>query len=93
MPVVRHSGDVEARMRFDPGARLVLATVTDGSHVTRFRVPVRHRPTSEDYDRIGAMVLRRAARAARDRDVRLPIAERRGRLRIRRVFQAPCPRR
>lgn len=97
---VRYSGDAEVRVLWDPKRRMFLGRVRDPYVRWRGTAP---RPTqargrrqlhraSESYDLMATIFLRRAQTWAREtHDHELQIEEERGRLKIRRVFQAPCP--
>jgi hypothetical protein len=72
-------------MKWSKARRRVRVYVTDGYAKYKAFVPRRRPPTSEDYDRIAARHIALAASAARMK----PDASG-GRVRLRRIFQAPC---
>lgn len=90
---IRYSGDAEIRMRWEGGR--VLGSVRDLMHdgfLWRGEETLRRSPTSEDYDRTASRMLETADRKARGYGLRLSLErDRRGRVTVRRVFQAPCP--
>lgn len=87
---IRYSGDVEVRMRWN--RRVVRVTVSDGQYVYHGEIRLSTTaPSSSDYDRIAARFLKSAERVARQKRRDFPFEkERDGRVRLRRVFQAPC---
>ena len=92
---VRYSGDATVRLGYDPRRDVYAGTVADPYVVWRGRVgggTRTPRRSSAAYDDAAERLIRAADRWAA-RTGRRPIdADRRlGRLRIRRVFQAPCP--
>jgi Arc/MetJ family transcription regulator len=90
---IRYTGDVEVRIQWDPRRRLYVGSVRDPR--ARWRtilVPQRRiasPASSEAYD-YAARVL--VERAERELGRRLPADRDGSKIRIRRVFQAPCPR-
>lgn len=87
----RYSGNVEVNMQYDQPRRSYLARVRDPSHRWRGTAGAHHfgAPDSDVYDRVAEAAI---VRAERDLGVKLD-AERdaKGRVQLRRVFQAPCP--
>lgn len=91
----RYSGDVEVRVHWDPRSRVYSGTVRDPHKRWRGEVGARYayRLMGRDLDSSAAYddAARRLIQAA-ERDEGRFMAERSaGRIRIRRVFQAPCP--
>ena len=99
---IRYSGDAEIRLKFDEHRRIYRGTVVD-PHI-RFRgwVPItrtfNRNPTSPDaYDdaaqRLAAMAQRcaRAAECGFRSQRPFTIEESGQRVKLRRVFQSPCP--
>lgn len=89
---IRYSGNVQVNMQYDQPRGCYLARVRDPNYRWRGTTGAWGRdasPTSETYDRLAKAAI---ARAERDLGVKLD-AERdaRGRVQLRRVFQAPCP--
>ena len=77
-------------MKWSPRARSVRVYVTDGETPYAVKVPLARRPTPEDYDRLATRMIQAAMRAAREEGLEIRPDVRRGRIRIRRIFQAPC---
>ena len=95
--MIRYSGDTEVRLRFDPEAQGYRGTVTDPYLRFRGFVPAKRRfardaTSSDAYDDAAERLAALAQRWARERhDVEFLLEERRGRILIRRGYQAPCP--
>jgi hypothetical protein len=87
---IRYSGDVEVRMRWSKRGRIVWGHVTDGYTPFRTSAARHHAPTPADYDRLAAIFIQRAIRDARRRGRVIQPDVRGGRIRLRRIFQAPC---
>jgi hypothetical protein len=89
---IRYSGDVEVRVTWDPREKSYTGYVRDPK--VRWNGFWRPRQTPEDptspeaYDAAAKALIRLAKRDVRGR---LSLDEKRGRIRLRRVFQAPCP--
>lgn len=93
---VRYSGDVEVRLGWNPRTRVYQGSVRDP--YVRFSGKVVHRGggsprVPEAYDAAALELIKRAerwSRSARGRGLQLSKTSA-GRVRLRRVFQAPCP--
>lgn len=86
---VRYSGDVEVRMHHDAERGLYRAVVRDPRGRWRGTAGATTRaPTSETYDNLARAMIVRAEKAQKRT---LPCERDKGRVQIRRVFQAPCP--
>ena len=87
----RYSGDAEIRVGWDPRRREYRGSIRDPHmHVRAVHKPRSQRdPTSpEAYDEAAEKLLDDAARRSGGK---LMIERRRGRVVVRRMFQAPCP--
>lgn len=91
----RYSGDVEIRLSWDPRARAYRDTVRDPHKRWRGTVSARYayRLLGRDLDGSAAYddAARRLIQAAETDVGPLMVERSRGRIRIRRIFQAPCP--
>jgi hypothetical protein len=89
---IRYSGDAEVRVRWHPVRHAYVGTVRDPDYRWRGVAYGDAPKDSRDYDRAARDLLEAAdedSRSERRRPLRL---ERDGReLRVRRVFQSPCP--
>lgn len=94
---IRYSGDVEVRLGYDPRRRAYVGSVRDpGGPNGPFRwrgVYEGSSPkNSADYDRAAKEMIIAADRdCRRESDRHLMVERDGGAIRIRRVFQAPCP--
>lgn len=93
---IRYSGDAEVRVGFDPKRRMYRGSVADPYLRYRGEVPVSRRfardPTcSEAYDDAAERLAKRADGWARERKRAFMVEQTKGRVRVRRVYQAPCP--
>lgn len=93
---IRYSGDVEIRIGWDEKARVYRGTVVDP--YLRFRGGVRASPrfrgmtrSSAAYDDAATRLVTLAQRWARSRGQAFALDEEQGRIRVRRIFQSPCP--
>ena len=87
----RYSGDAEVRVGWDPRRREYRGSIRDPYRRVRAVVPGQSQrdPTSpEAYDEAATRLLEDADRRSGGR---LKVERRRGRVVVRRVFQAPCP--
>lgn len=96
---IRYSGDTEIRLQWRPRYNAYQGSVRDpykrweGMWISHHPDP--HDPiSSEAYDRAAIELIRVAERWAKTRSMKPFEIEKTnlGRIRIRRVFQAPCPR-
>lgn len=93
----RYSGDAEIRVGYDRETKSYVGRVTDP--YLRFRGWVSRNPrfsrnptSSEAYDDAARRIARYAQAWAKSEQTRFMVEEdKRGRVRIRRGFQAPCP--
>ena len=89
---IRYSGDTEVRVRWSPRDRCYIGSVRDPNHRWRGRCRKpfyqRDATSSDAYDAAAKDLLHQAQRWA---DGKLMVERRWGRVRVRRVFQAPCP--
>lgn len=90
---VRYSGDAEVKLQYDASRKAYYGEVRDPYHVWRGRVPprlsFRRSPEShEAYDDAAASLLLLADKASGNR---LLLAKSGRRIKVSRLFQAPCP--
>lgn len=85
------------RMRYDPKKNVVVGTVRDPDPRRRYRgeIALRGRPIADEtvfYDRASVRLMRDAdAWAEKEGFDKFQFAETGRKIRLRRVFQAPCP--
>jgi hypothetical protein len=93
---IRYSGDVEVRISWDSFKRVYVGKVRDPyvRWTGYAQEQDKHNPKelSVDYDGMAEVFLREAEKwAIHERRHRLMLERKKGRIIIRRVFQAPCP--
>lgn len=93
---IRYSGDAEVRLHYNARKKRYSGTVTDPIYHWRGECGTSfwHRDyrSSDAYDDAARELLEMADKAAvAKRNEHLMVERKRGRVRVRRVFQAPCP--
>ena len=87
---VRYSGDTEIRIKYDERRGTYVGSVTDP--FLRFRIAVANPgKTSKERDQAARRLLMRAMRWARGQKRQFLVDGSGSKIKIRRVYQAPCP--
>lgn len=89
---LRYSADTEIRVQWDPTHKQFAGRVRDPWIAWRGHVPGKRPLSPEDYDRAAVALFRAAERVAKRHGASFHVDRAPGgKIRIRRIFQAPCP--
>lgn len=89
---IRYSGDTEVRFRWDADRRLFVGSVKDPFlHWEGEHRGSKKPKDSDDYDAAAYALFGKASAWAREKGARFQADVSGGKVRFRRVFQAPCP--